>query len=97
MTYRRFLGFGRAVTAVFAVVCWLSGTATGAIIGPYTADANTLHLYHLNESAAPAADTGSATTLRPMSTEVGSPLGAASYSGFGNAASFFLLCVPFLA
>ena len=52
--------------------------------GPYTADANTLHLYHLNDSATPAADAGS-TNLPLQGLINNATLGSASLSGFGTA------------
>lgn len=72
--------------------------AAGVAPSPYMPDANTLHLYHLDElagssSAANAAggaaacvvDMNPALATPPVSTAV---LGAAGYSGFGNAADF---------
>jgi autotransporter-associated beta strand protein len=69
------------------------------IIGPYTPDANTLHLYHFDEAAGGVvvANSGSiggnaysvneatASATPPTVTTV---LGAAAFSGFGNAVSF---------
>ena len=52
--------------------------------GPYTADANTLHLYHLNDSAVPAADAGSA-NLPLQGLLNNATLGPASLTGFGTA------------
>jgi hypothetical protein len=44
----------RASLAV--LICAASRSATAAISGPYTVDANTMHLWHLDELTAPAAD-----------------------------------------
>ena len=58
----------------------------GALIAPYTPDADTLHLWHLDEAdPGPASDTGNGTTF-PLGPTGGASLGAASYSGFGTAA-----------
>lgn len=63
--------------------------AEAAITGPYTADADTLHLWHLDESSFPAADTGTGTTIDMSETDDGSggvpALGAAGFTGFGTA------------
>ena len=45
-----------------------------AIIGPYTADANTLHLWHLNDSAVPVLDDAGVATpinLQSLGTVAG--------------------------
>ena len=59
------------------------------IVGPYTADANTLHLYHFNEAAAPCVDSAlsGGTNLTYMIN--GATLGGAGYAaGFTNAIQF---------
>jgi hypothetical protein len=76
--------------------------AVAAVRGPYSSDADTVHLFHLDETAgtSSAVDSGSSTsallafngstvpaaaiTAQPADMSV---LGAASYSGFGNAAN----------
>jgi hypothetical protein len=67
--------------------------ASAAIVGPYTPDASTLHLWHFDESATPCVDfatTGYATNLAYMIN--GATLGNASYSNsfvdFANCISF---------
>ncbi len=59
------------------------------IVGPYTPDANTLHLYHFNEAATPCVDsaTSGGTNLTYMIN--GGTLGGAGYAtGFTNAITF---------
>src|SRR5678816_1823849 len=58
--------------------------ASAALTGPYTADANTLHLWHLDELAAPAADSG-LTSLPLTALQGGATLGNPGFSGFGMA------------
>lgn len=74
-------------------------SVTTATINPYASDANTLALFHFDEAAggsvttnigslglkAYSVDLTSASTTPPVVTTV---LGAAAFSGFGNAASF---------
>lgn len=61
--------------------------ASALIVAPYTADAHTLHLYHLDAVTLPLLDTGSAATLYNL-TNGSATLGAASFTGFTNALSF---------
>ena len=96
-------GFGRWAAAAAAVVFLLfASPAAQAAVSPYTADANTIYLYHLNEAAggSVAANSGSA-ALNAIaydgnpSTAAGATdqpldttiLGATGFSGFGNAAN----------
>ncbi|HXU75357.1 MAG TPA: autotransporter-associated beta strand repeat-containing protein [Methylomirabilota bacterium] len=55
------------------------------IIGPYTPDANTLHLWHLDESATPAIDFALAGGTNCVGLLNGATLGSASFAGFGSA------------
>jgi autotransporter-associated beta strand protein len=75
----------RAGLVAAAVVC-LHLSAQAIIVAPYTADANTLHLWHLDESAVPAID---AVAIPPGTNLVnlanGATLGASSFAGFGAA------------
>ena len=78
---------------------FIPALSQAVIIGPYTPDANTLHLYHFDEAAGGTsiANSGSlggnaysvneatASATPPAVTTV---LGAAGFSGFGNAVSF---------
>jgi hypothetical protein len=69
-----------------ALVTFASHSAHADISGPYTADANTLHLWHLDETTVPA--TGSS-ALSLTALGGGATLGNASFSGFGTALSTF--------
>ena len=71
-------------------------SAYGGLTGPYTSDANTLHLWHLDEQATPAADqshynyAGTFTTKpdanQPLNALFGgATLGNAGFTGFGTA------------
>ncbi|MCE5326864.1 MAG: LamG domain-containing protein [Planctomycetaceae bacterium] len=67
-----------------AVMAALTSSAGAAVLGPYTADANTLHLYHFNEtSIASFADSGSGTAVSLTSNK--GTAGVSAYSGFGTA------------
>ncbi len=70
------------ITFVFAI------TAAGhaSIVGPYSVDANTLHLYHLDQAAAPAIDSVSG-GVNLAGLLNGATLNNASFSGFGTALS----------
>ena len=74
--------------ALAAVVSLSMGvvSARAVITGPYTADADTLHLYHFDEAegSGSAVDTGSAGTLRDLSVGSTAVQGAPSYAGFGS-------------
>jgi hypothetical protein len=60
--------------------------AQALIVGPYSRDANTLHLWHLDEAAAPALDSApGGTNLTALGN--GATLGNASFTGFGTALS----------
>ena len=91
----------QAGALLLALGTFAPSLASAAIVGPYTADANTIYLYHFNEAAGGsiAANAGSA-GFNAVSY-LGSPyagdgvaqsalttvLGAAGYTGFGNAAN----------
>jgi hypothetical protein len=71
--------------------------ASAAIVGPYTADSNTLHLWHFDESATPCVDAAAnGTDLAYMIN--GATLGNASYSSsavnFANCISFGTTATP---
>lgn len=53
------------------------------VTGPYTADANTLHLFHLDETSGDYLDSGNA-PLKPQDI-IGTTRGTFAPSGFGNA------------
>src|ERR1019366_2870312 len=56
------------------------------IVGPYTADTNTLHLWHLDETAVPAIDLAAGGT-NLIALRGSASLGNASFTGFGNCLS----------
>lgn len=79
---KRLLALALVLSAfAFAQLC-----AQAFIVGPYAADANTLHLWHLDETAVPAIDSSAGgtnlTALRGSAS-----LGNASFTGFGNCLS----------
>lgn len=59
--------------------------AGATLVGPYTADPNTLHLWHLNDIAAPAVDSASSGGMNLAGLLTGATLNNASYTGFGTA------------
>ena len=66
-----------------AVVLWSAVSVRGVIIGPYTPDDATLHLWHMDESGAPVLD-AAANGLDLSSLESGATLGTESYAGAGH-------------
>src|SRR6267154_5067630 len=79
---------GRGVTLAAALAVVVSVAVTHAeILGPYTPDENTLHLWHMNEATAPVADAvPNGTDLTAL--ENGATLGNESFTGakgFGTA------------
>jgi hypothetical protein len=73
-----------ACVGTMAIVA-CGGSARGAIGGPYTVDANTLQLWHLNEAAgatSAANAVGSGLTMQGVLN--GATLGNSSISGFGT-------------
>ena len=76
------------VTSALAVAgMLLPPTSQAIIVGPYTVDANTLHLWHLNEATPPCIDAVPTTSggSNLVGLINGATLGTASFSGFGNA------------
>ena len=57
------------------------------IVGPYSPDVNTLHLWHMDQSAVPVLDSVSSGGTNFTVLTNGATLGNASFSGFGNALS----------
>jgi hypothetical protein len=88
MTITRFAGF-----ALLAVGLLFAGRFShAAIIGSYAVDANTLHLWHLEDTAVPVLDAAGVATpidLTSLGLVAGGSLGAASFNppSFGNAYS----------
>ena len=79
----------RALAGLFAAALLLTQlTAQAGIAGPYTADANTLHLWHMDASAVPVPDevvTGGTNLVKLL---LGATLSAPAYSAaFGTALS----------
>jgi hypothetical protein len=60
----------------------------GSTLRPYTADADTLHLWHMNEQAVPVIDLGS-DGMHLTALRNGATLGNVSYRGFGTALSTY--------
>ena len=85
--------------SLFLFTAFIPTLSQAIIIGPYTPDANTLHLYHFDEAAGGAVVAKSGTiggnaysvseaTASATPPTVTTVLGAAAFSGFGNAVSF---------
>ena len=72
----------RAIGILVGFLC--SFTASAYIVGPYSVDANTLHLWHLNESDTPAIDSVPAGT-NLMALDGSARLGASAFAGYGTA------------
>src|ERR1043165_5682787 len=73
--------------------------APGVVVGPYTPDANTLHLYHFDEAAGLSATANAGSiggtaysvteaTASATPAPVTTVLGASGFSGFGKAVTF---------
>jgi hypothetical protein len=69
-----------AAVAVTTVVLTASVNAT--IIGPYTADGNTLHLWHMDDGSSPATAAVGGVSLNAGN---GATLGSAGFADFGTA------------
>jgi hypothetical protein len=82
----------------FAAAALFAGNSWAGTFGPFTADADTLHLWHMNDGSGPVADDPSVAsplnlTLVDQATAnpgVGSntTLGNAGFTGFGTSAGF---------
>ena len=70
-----------------ALALAVAPAARALIIGPYTPDANTLHLWHFNESAVPVVDSASTGGTNLNVLGGGATLNNASFAGFGTALS----------
>jgi hypothetical protein len=92
----KFTMSGSAVAVAIATV--IPGICSAYITGPYSVDANTLHLWHLDETTTPAVDqahynyNGTFTVKpdanQPLNSLFGTAaLGSPSYSGFGTSYS----------
>src|ERR1035437_10162412 len=75
-----------AAVLISAAFCFIGSSAQALIVGPYSLDASTLHLWHLNETAVPALDSApDGTNLTALGGSA--TLGNASYAGFSTALS----------
>jgi autotransporter-associated beta strand protein len=73
--------------AVFSALTGLNSSAD--IVGPYTADVNTLHLWHMDQIAVPVLDSVSTGGTNLTSLQNLATLGNASFPGFGSALSAY--------
>jgi hypothetical protein len=71
-----------AISIGFVIQC------QGSTLRPYTADADTLHLWHMNEQSVPVIDLGS-DAMHLTALRNGATLGNVSYRGFGTALSTY--------
>src|ERR1039458_8816841 len=71
---------------VFAAAFFACFGVRAFIVGPYTVDTNTLHLWHLDEAAVPALDSAVGGT-NLIALRGSASLGNASFTGFGNCLS----------
>jgi autotransporter-associated beta strand protein len=71
---------------VFAAAFFACFCVHAFIVGPYTVDTNTLHLWHLDETAVPAIDSAPGGT-NLIALHASASLGNASLTGFGNCLS----------
>ncbi|GEM_PF-3990137 len=80
----------RLPAAVFPLLLLIleANVASATILGPYTPDADTLHLWHMNDQTVPVIDLGS-DGLHLTALRNGATLGNASYKGFGTALSTY--------
>src|SRR5438093_596670 len=76
----------RRFAAALAVWVFLLPLASPGALAPYTVDGNTLHLWHLDESAPPFVDSVSSGTNLTAITN-GATLDNVSFPGFGAALS----------
>src|SRR5438067_1463242 len=78
------------LAALLGIAVLLAGFSSEAsVLGEYTADANTLHLWHMNETSVPLLDSVSTGGTNLFGLTNGATLGNASFTGFGNALSTF--------
>src|SRR5690349_16772873 len=66
-----------------------AATCNANIVGPYSPDVNTLHLWHMDQTTVPVLDavTSGGTNFNVLTN--GATLGNASFTGFGTALSAF--------
>ncbi|HWI57080.1 MAG TPA: hypothetical protein VNZ22_07625, partial [Bacillota bacterium] len=68
-----------------AALCGVQLSAHAILVGPYTPDAFTLHLWHFDESSTPVVDYAPTGGTNLTSVANGATLGTASFAGFGSA------------
>jgi hypothetical protein len=80
----KWLSVVSSVACVALLLLAVASPAQAGLLGPYTADSHTLHLYHVNESANNVEDYGY-TDGNDIDMQVsGTGFGATAYSGFGT-------------
>jgi hypothetical protein len=84
-TFLKFAARGTVFTGI-SIAFVLQGH--GGTLRPYTADADTLHLWHMNEQVVPVIDLGS-DAMHLTALRNGATLGNVSYRGFGTALSTY--------
>jgi hypothetical protein len=85
---RAFLKSAARVAAFTAILIVFVVQGHGSTLRPYTADADTLHLWHMNEQTVPVIDLGS-DAMHLTALRNGATLGNVSYRGFGIALSTY--------
>jgi len=73
------------LSTALAASAMLAGSASAAIVGPYSSDANTLHLWQFNEADNTATTTAATVGGVALNKANDATLGNTSFSGFGNA------------
>ena len=68
-----------------AAIAMAAANSNANIVGPYTADANTLHLWHMDQSTVPVVDAVASGGTNLTSLQNLATLGNASFPGFGSA------------
>src|SRR5258705_544539 len=75
------------VAAAAVLTTLVAANTKGNIVGPYSPDANTLHLWHMDQTTVPVLDSvlSGGTNFTVLTN--GATLGNASFPGFGTALS----------
>lgn len=74
----------KSIWCIAALMLFAVSFARAGIVGPYTVNSDTLHLWHLDEAAVPAIDSA-ASGINLSFLNGSATLGGASFTGFGNA------------
>src|SRR5262249_1055331 len=77
----------KTLIASAVILSALAANTKANIVGPYSADANTLHLWHMDQSTVPVLDSALSGGTNFTVLTNGATLGNASFSGFGTALS----------